>query len=102
MQCKGPPFPNSSIGHDDLRAFHFTSRAVFPGQVLLSVLLLLYTTAIVPFQICFWNYDDPCHAFPTLYFDVIVDCFFMVPRASAAVHCIDGRVTIAIVSSSSR
>jgi hypothetical protein len=40
--------------------------------------LLLYTAVIVPVQICLWNYDDPCRAFPTLHFDVIVDSFFLV------------------------
>ncbi len=29
-------------------------------------------------QICLWNYDDACNAFPTLYFDVFVDAFFLV------------------------
>ena len=29
-------------------------------------------------QICLWDYDDPCNKFPTLYFDVLVDCFFLV------------------------
>ncbi len=27
-----------------------------------------------------WNYDDPCNTFPTLYFDVNVHAFFVVPR----------------------
>jgi hypothetical protein len=43
-----------------------------------SAALLLYTAFVVPVQICLWNYEDPCNAFPTLYFDVIVDTFFMV------------------------
>ena len=30
-------------------------------------------------QICFWSYDDPCNVFPTLFFDVFVDAFFVVP-----------------------
>ena len=40
-----------------------------------------------------WEYNDPCNAFPTLFFDVAVDCFFIVsqlarvsPRASIW-HC---------------
>ncbi len=44
-----------------------------------SAALLLYTAVIVPVQICLWNYEDPCKAFPTLYFDIVVDTFFMVP-----------------------
>jgi hypothetical protein len=48
--------------------------------VLLSIsgLLLLYSAAVVPFQICMWDYSDPCNTFPTLRFDVCVDTFFMV------------------------
>ena len=50
------------------------------GTVMLfmSAFLLLYTSVIVPVQICLWNYDDPCNNFPTLFFDVFVDCFFLV------------------------
>ena len=47
-------------------------------MTMVSAILLLYTAVIVPVQICMWNYDDPCNIFPTLYFDVIVDCFFLV------------------------
>ncbi len=25
-----------------------------------------------------WNYDNPCHIFPTLPFDIVVDSFFLV------------------------
>jgi hypothetical protein len=50
------------------------------GILFCSAALLLYTAVIVPVQICLWTYDDPCNAFPTLYFDVIVDTFFVVPR----------------------
>jgi hypothetical protein len=35
---------------------------------------------VVPFQICVWDYSDPCNMFPTLHFDVFVDTFFMVPQ----------------------
>ena len=47
-------------------------------MLFLSGALLLYTAIIVPVQICMWNYDDPCHIFPTLQFDIIVDTFFLV------------------------
>ena len=53
---------------------HFTR----PGMLLTSAVLLVYTAMIVPIQICMWNYDDPCNMFPTLFFDVFVDIFFMV------------------------
>ena len=43
-----------------------------------SAALLLYTAVVVPVQICLWTYEDPCTSFPTLYFDVMVDAFFMV------------------------
>jgi hypothetical protein len=42
--------------------------------------LLLYTAVLAPVQVCLWDYDDPCNAFPTLYFDVAVDAFFLVRR----------------------
>ena len=47
-------------------------------MLLTSAWLLVYTAMVVPIQICMWNYDDPCNMFPTLYFDVFVDIFFMV------------------------
>ena len=28
-------------------------------------------------QICLWDYSDPCNKFPTLYFDLGVDSFFL-------------------------
>ncbi len=47
-------------------------------MLFLSGLLLFYTAIIVPVQIFLWDYSDPCIMFPTLYFDVLVDIFFMV------------------------
>ena len=47
-------------------------------MLITSMLLLFYTALTVPVQICMWNYDDPCNMFPTLYFDVFVDSFFLV------------------------
>ncbi len=47
-------------------------------ELTMSAMLLLYTAIIAPVQICFWSYDDPCNKFPTLYFDVYVDAFFVV------------------------
>ena len=51
----------------------------------MSAMLLIYTAVIVPVQICMWNYDDPCNMFPTLFFDVFVDAFFMVGSISSSV-----------------
>jgi hypothetical protein len=48
------------------------------GIIFISGALLFYTAMVVPVQIFVWNYDDPCNTFPTLYFDVVVDLFFMV------------------------
>jgi hypothetical protein len=39
----------------------------------------------VPFQICVWDYSDPCNLFPTLQFDMFVDVFFMVYATATAV-----------------
>ena len=50
----------------------------YSGMLVATACLLLYTATILPLQICLWNYDDPCNIFPTLYFDVAVDSFFMV------------------------
>ena len=52
------------------------SRAA--GMSMISASLLLYTAVIVPVQILMWSYDDPCVMFPTLYFDMFVDAFFIV------------------------
>ncbi len=47
-------------------------------MMIFNAIFLVYTGALAPIQICFWNYDDPCNNFPTLYFDVFVDSFFLV------------------------
>jgi hypothetical protein len=46
-------------------------------MVALSGVFLLYTAGIVPVQLFLWNYDDACRAFPTLYFDLLVDIFMV-------------------------
>jgi hypothetical protein len=48
------------------------------GMLFVSALLLLYTAVIAPAQIFLWDSSDPCNKFPTLYFDVFVDSFFLV------------------------
>jgi hypothetical protein len=52
---------------------------------LLAVLLfvsgtfLLYTVIMAPVQIFVWEFNETeCNLFPTLYFDMFVDMFFMV------------------------
>jgi hypothetical protein len=45
----------------------------------LSGTLLLYTAIIAPAQIFLWEFkEDECNVFPTLYFDIFVDMFFLV------------------------
>jgi len=40
--------------------------------------MLLYTAIIAPVQIFLWEFnDEECNKFPTLFFDVLVDVFFM-------------------------
>ena len=51
---------------------------VLSGMVFTSGILLFYTAMVVPVQIFMWDYSDFCNKFPTLYFDVVVDLFFMV------------------------
>ena len=51
-------------------------------MLFISAALLLYSAVIVPFQICMWDYTDPCNVFPTLRFDMFVDTFFMVPQTA--------------------
>jgi hypothetical protein len=51
------------------------------GTLFTSGGLLFYTAMVVPVQIFLWDYSDPCNKFPTLYFDVLVDLFFMVRRS---------------------
>ncbi len=46
--------------------------------MVVTVCFLMYTATIVPIQICMWNYDDSCNMFPTLYFDVGIDTYFIV------------------------
>jgi hypothetical protein len=52
---------------------------VFAGMLFVSGVLLLYTAIIAPVQIFLWEFDDTkCNVFPTLYFDLVVDVFFLV------------------------
>ena len=46
-------------------------------MLFVSGLLLLYSAVVVPFQICMWDYSDPCNTFPTLHLDIAVDTFFL-------------------------
>jgi hypothetical protein len=52
----------------------------------LSGVLLLYTAIVSPAQIFVWEFkDEECNVFPTLYFDIFVDIFFMVMYISSLV-----------------
>ena len=50
------------------------------GTLCICGLLLIYSSVIIPPQLCLWNYDNSCSMFPTLYFDVFVDSFFLVKK----------------------
>ena len=58
-------------------------------MLFISASLLLYSAVTVPFQICMWDYTNPCNTFPTLRFDMCVDTFFMVREViDAFVPCL--------------
>ncbi len=61
-------------------------RAVAAGMLIAYALSLVYTSIVVPVQLCMWTYDDPCNRFPTLYFDILVDTFFMVRSDAPVVY----------------
>ena len=63
-------------------------------MLFVSGVFLMYTSVIVPVQICLWSFDDPCNKFPTLFFDVVVDTFFMVRGSGRIKHvsCVRGRI----------
>ena len=45
----------------------------------MSGMLLLYTAIIAPAQVFLWEFnEEECNVFPTLYFDILVDIFFLV------------------------
>ncbi len=48
------------------------------AKVVLTGVLLVYSSLIVPVQLSFWMKDDPCFVVPTLTLDVFVDFFFLV------------------------
>ena len=67
---------NTALGIEGSRLIEPTSpfHAAFE---ILSACMLVYSAFIVPIQLTFWNVDDPCWAYPTLYFDMFVDVFFL-------------------------
>ena len=48
------------------------------GMLFASGTSLVYTAMVVPVQIFLWDNSEPCNMFPTLYFDLVVDTFFLV------------------------
>uniref|UniRef100_A0A7S0M770 Ion transport domain-containing protein n=1 Tax=Cryptomonas curvata TaxID=233186 RepID=A0A7S0M770_9CRYP len=68
---------DARLGVEGSRLIHPNSPFM-RGVVVLSGLFLIYTSAVVPVQLFMWNYDDPCNKFPTLFFDVAVDSFFLL------------------------
>ena len=61
-------------------------------MLLLNALFLLYTATIVPVQIFLWDYSELCIMFPTLYFDLAVDTFFLVMSPSRILKCIHAHI----------
>ncbi len=60
-----------------------------------SGLLLVYTAAVVPVQIGFFRPVSECQFFPTIFWDVVVDSFFVVrsrPRVEGRGGYVEGRV----------
>ena len=57
-------------------------------MLLVSGTLLFYTAMVVPVQIFMWDYSNQCNMFPTLYFDVMVDLFFLVSFLSRMIASI--------------
>ncbi len=54
-------------------------NALLAVMLFISGTLLLYTAIIAPVQVFLWEFkDNECNIFPTLYFDIFVDLFFMV------------------------
>ena len=52
---------------------------VLAGFLFMSGMLLLYTAIIAPAQVFLWEFnEEECNVFPTLYFDILVDIFFLV------------------------
>jgi hypothetical protein len=59
------------------------------GAHFISGALLLYTVLMAPVQMFVWEFDEiECNIFPTLYFDMFVDIFFMV-KYSCSFRCIN-------------
>ena len=55
---------------------------LFAAVVVASGTFLLYTAVVAPVQIFLWEFDEAeCKNFPTLYFDLFVDTFFIVRLA---------------------
>ena len=73
-----PTFMVSVISY---MSISFLIHAFAAVMLFVSASLLLYSAVIVPFQICMWDYTNPCNIFPTLRFDMCVDTFFMVRGA---------------------
>ena len=56
----------------------FFILALVAGLMALSFVFLAYSAYVVPMQLSFWANRDPCDPFPTLYFDLVVDTYFLV------------------------
>ena len=72
------------IGPESIQSGKPKSRLIYPlsifgiGWIAVTALLLLYTAIATPPMIALHWLDLECTVIPTLYFDVVVDCFFLV------------------------
>jgi hypothetical protein len=63
------------------------------AMVFLSGTFLFYTAVIAPAQIFLWESDETeCKFFPTLYFDLCVDTFFMVSFVVLSCCCMKKQI----------
>ena len=68
---------NTALGIEGSRLIEPTSPFNASFEIV-SAMMLVYSAFMVPVQLTFWNVDDPCWVYPTLYFDMFLDIFFLV------------------------
>ena len=72
------------IGAEDKFTGNPKSNLILPispfgvGWIFLTSFFLGYTALVTPPVIAFYWLDDPCKPLPTLFFDVIIDIFFLL------------------------
>ena len=98
----GPPAPEASCPKDCLKlvfgpatgdharpdsvhdSWHVHTNMIHPASVFgiawtsITAVFLIYTAIVTPPMIAFHWMDLPCADIPTLAFDTVIDCFFIV------------------------